>query len=115
MNILYITEKIPYPVYLDGSTLINHHLLLELNQHYNVDLISFGQEGVPKGYVYNLCQKYYGVKKQKRRSILSYVRGTLALLPPVYYDKSDEFTELLNNVLAKKKYDLIFVDSISMD
>lgn len=115
MKILYIAEKIPYPIYLDGGTLMNYHVLHGLNKNHNIDFISFSQENIPIGFLKNLCDNFYGIKPNSKINKTHYIKSAISLLPPFYFNKSNDFVRKLGNLIKNNNYDVIFTDSIFME
>jgi glycosyltransferase involved in cell wall biosynthesis len=115
MNILYIAGKIPYPIYLDGGTLMNYHVMQGLKKNHNIDFLTFSQEGIPMGFIEGLCHNFYGVQQNSKISISHYIRSVMGLLPPFHFNKSNEFVEKLDALTQNNNYDVIFIDSIYME
>lgn len=115
MKILYIAEKIPYPIYEDGGTLMNYHVLKGFKKNHNIDFLSFSRENVPPTFLNELCNNHYGVSQNTKLNKYHYLKGSIALLPPFYFNKSLAFSEKLKELISKNDYDVVFIDSIYMD
>jgi glycosyltransferase involved in cell wall biosynthesis len=115
MKILYIAEKVPFPIYLDGGTLMNYHLLKGLKKNHSIDFISFSNKAVPNNFIEKLCHNYYGITQNNSLNKIHYLKGAISLLPPIYFNKSKEFANKLNELVSNNKYDIVFTDTIYMD
>jgi glycosyltransferase involved in cell wall biosynthesis len=115
MNILYIAEKIPYPIYLDGGTLMNYHVMQGLKKEHNIDFITFSQENIPSGFIEGLCNNFYGIKPNSKINITHYIKSVLAVLPPFHFNKSKDFMRKIEVLAENNNYDVIFTDSIHME
>ena len=115
MRILYIAEKIPYPIYQDGGTLMNYHLLKGIKKNHTIDLITFSQQNIPVDFIKQLCSNYYSVNKNKKLSRIHYLKAAIERYPPFYYNKSQEFITKIENLISENTYDIVFTDTLKMD
>ena len=44
MKVLYIVEEIPFPVYKNGSTLMNYQVIKNFAKNSHLDVLTFGNE-----------------------------------------------------------------------
>lgn len=115
MKVLYIAEKIPYPIYKDGGTLMNYHVLQGLKKNHIIDFITFSQDRIPEDFINKLCHNFYGIKPNSKINKTHYIMSAVSLLPPFHFNKSKEFIEKLDNLIKNNNYDVIFTDSIFME
>ena len=115
MKILFIADKVPYPIYKDGGTLMNFHILNFFNKNHNVDFIAFGKDKFPDDFMRDICTTNIlvndNIKLTKFHMLLSLIRQN----PPFYNNRSDVFLDKIKDLMDNNKYDLIFIDSIYMD
>ena len=115
MRILFIADKVPYPIYNDGGTLMNYHLLKFLNHNHIVHFISFARDNLPDDFLKHICNTSILVNKKIRLTKIHTLLSFIKQNPPFYNNKSTGFTKNINDLIKNNKYDLIFIDSIFMD
>ena len=115
MKILFVANKIPYPIYSDGGTLMNYHLLTFLKKNHYVDFISFDNGNFNKDFLKKICNNNILVNDNFKLNKIHYIISLIRQNPPIYNKKSVKFSKKIKYLMQKNNYDLIFIDGISMD
>ena len=115
MKILYIAQKIPYPIYQDGGTLMNYNILKRFNKNHSIDLLTFSDQEFPLNYTSILCENYYEIKDKSVLTWKHYLKSILFFLPPFYFNKSTQFENKIKDLIKMNEYDAIYIDSIHME
>lgn len=116
MKILYLAENIPFPIYKDGGTLMNYHLMKHLKKTHEIHFMSFtASDDVPEFFLSELCNEHILGGDKPMISKFSQIIAAIKLLPPIYQKKSVIFANRLAKLIEKNDYDMIFVDTIYMD
>ena len=115
MKILFIADKVPYPIYNDGGTLMNYHLLKFLKKKHNVDFISFGGDNFSEDFMRDICNTNILINDIVKLNKIHLLISLFRLNPPFYNNKSVVFSKKIKLLVENNNYDLIFIDSIFMD
>ena len=117
MKILYLADKIPFPVYSDGGTLMNYHVMTSLKTEHELDFITFESSlsEVKKEFMDSICDNLILVKNDVTLRTSDYLMTIWTFRPPFHNKKSENFLNELTQLVSSKEYDLIFVDGIFMD
>lgn len=123
MNILFLTNLIPYPLD-NGGKIKTFNMLKMLSSMNNIDLFSFYEEEKDKENIKpleDLCNNIAVVKKPLTTSKnMSYmkkvaVKTIFSPLPMVAYKfKDEEMYTLLEESIKRNKYDLIYIDHLQL-
>jgi len=134
MNILWLSHLIPYPP-KGGVLQRSYYLLREISRYHNVDLLAFNQTdlisplykgGVQEGLLdaeFNLtkiCERYEVFDIENDIGLSGkYILAARSLFSKNTYTinwlKSEAFKKRLKEIISEKKYDLVHVDTISLD
>lgn len=123
MNILFLTNLIPYPLD-NGGKIKTFNMLKMLSSMNNIDLFSFYEEEKDKENIKpleDLCNNIAVVKKPLTTSKnMSYmkkmaIKTIFTPLPMVAYKfKDEEMYTLLEESIKKNKYDLVYIDHLQL-
>jgi sugar transferase (PEP-CTERM/EpsH1 system associated) len=110
MKILYTTARLPYPP-LRGDQVVPYFRIRELARKHEVTLLSFVEAPQEMEYVRELkpyCTEVHTVRLPRWRSYANVSRGAFRDLPlQVLYYSSCEYQRQLQEILAKRKFDVI--------
>jgi len=112
-----MADKVPYPIYNDGGTLMSYHIMKFLHTEYHVDFISFHKPNnvIPEDFMNGFCKNSFLVEDNVTLTSLDYLKSIVSFKPPFYNKKSFFFLNEIRKLIKKNKYDLIFIDGIQMD
>lgn len=123
MNILFITNLLPYPMD-NGGKIKTYNTLKILSKDNEIDLMCFyedDKELIGKDYLYNLCNHIECIKKPITTSKnLNYminlaIKNLFSKMPLVVYKYMDkEFKNILEKNTSSKNYDLIYIDHLQL-
>src|SRR5216684_1920187 len=110
MKILYTTARFPYPP-LRGDQLVPYSRIQHLARKHEITLLSFVEGPEEMEYVRHLkphCAEVHTVPLPRWRSLASMPMGALSSLPlQVLYYSSREYQKKLQEILAKRKFDVL--------
>src|SRR5260370_41969980 len=110
MKILYTTARFPYPP-LRGDQLVPYFRIQQLARKHEITLLSFVEGPEEMEYVRHLkphCTEVHTVPLPRGRSYASMPMGALSSLPlQVLYYSSPEYQRKLQEILAKRKFDIV--------
>jgi sugar transferase (PEP-CTERM/EpsH1 system associated) len=110
MKILYTTARFPYPP-LRGDQLVPYSRIQHLSRKHEITLLSFVEGPKEMDYVRHLkphCVEVHTVPLPRWRSYASMHMGALSSLPlQVLYYSSREYQRKLQEILAKRKFDVV--------
>jgi len=117
MNILFMADKVPYPIYNDGGTLMTYNVMKFLNTDNDLDFISFHNPNnvIPEDFMDGICNNSFLIEDNVTLTSLDYLKSIVSFKPPFYNKKSNLFFYELKKLINNNKYDLIFIDGIHMD
>jgi len=110
MKILYTTARFPYPL-LRGDQLVPYSRIQHLARKHEITLLSFVEGPEEMEFVRHLkphCVEVHTVPLPRWRSYASMHMGALSTLPlQVLYYSSREYQRKLQEILAKRKFDVV--------
>src|SRR5258708_24925106 len=110
MKILYTTARFPYPP-LRGDQLTPSFRIQQLARKHEITLLSFVEGPEEMEYVRHLkphCAEVHSVPLPRWRSYANMPLGALSSLPlQVLYYSSREYQRKLQEILAKRKFDIV--------
>lgn len=118
MKVLYIVEEIPFPVYKNGSTLMNYQVIKNFAKNSHLDVLTFGNENEELLFEKKLnikLNEIYLIENKIRFIFLKKIFAIMLFKPSFYFLYSSFFFKKLIEIKNKNNYDLIFVDSINME
>jgi glycosyltransferase involved in cell wall biosynthesis len=119
LNILFLTQVLPYP--LDAGPKVRaYHMLRHLSQQHQVTLVSFVRPDDRPEYVAHLrdiaaAVHTVPIRRSPGRNVCAALKGLLTSLPvAIVRDDMPEMTALLRRLTAETRFDVIHADQLSM-
>jgi glycosyltransferase involved in cell wall biosynthesis len=114
MRILFILSYIPYPIYFNGTTLINYRLLSNVPEDIEIDVLSMDTRGKDIIDVFKKnftsINNIYNFPYIEKRIIKLLKLLSICFSGIMIYNL--HYISLLKKILYKNKYDILYVDSI---
>lgn len=116
-RLLFLTPQVPYPPH-QGTTIRNYNLIAQLAAEYQVDLLSFRQEGdepPDNSPLARFCSEVASVPAPRRSMLQRAVTTLLHPAPDMALRlASDEFQARLGMLVERYRYDVIQIEGIEM-